>query len=142
MGVLGLRDGAAGVVHAALGCSDSSASADGGEAPMAGRGVAADGAAMTPFRYLYHHGCTAILPSVSAVHAPPNAPQWMREQTHGCWCSAWRIGHGGRFMVYRRGGWREPARGEVKSKVTDFALAPIGAVEALTRPTRAKPMGP
>lgn len=95
-----------------------------------------------PFRYLYHHACTAILPSLDARHLPPDAPRWMREQTHGCYCSAWLINADGSLAVWRGGAWQAPSRGEVKSKATTREDAPLGAVEALTRPTRAKPMGP
>ena len=97
-------------------------------------------ATVSDFRYLYHGNCSAITPTHKPAPAGLSPHQY--EVTHTCCCSLWRIGHGGRFMVYRRGGWREPGRGEVKSKVTDFALAPLGAVEALTRPTRAKPTAP
>ena len=94
-----------------------------------------------PFRYLYHHNCSAI--TLSRPYPIDGLTPALRERTHICCCSAWRVeALDGSLAVWRAGGWREPGRGEVKSKVTDFALAPLGAVEALTRPTRAKPTAP
>jgi hypothetical protein len=59
-----------------------------------------------------HSACTFILPSLSAAFAPKNAPRWMTERTHGCWCSSWRMTRNG-LRVWRRGAWRKPKRGEV-----------------------------
>ena len=46
-----------------------------------------------------HRNCTIL--SVSA-------PQWCREQTHGCGCSAWKLDEDGQWRVWRDGQWRKP----------------------------------
>lgn len=92
------------------------------------------------YRYLYHHGCAAI--TLSRPYPLDALPVALRERTHVCCCSAWRIAADGTLAVWRSGAWQAPTRGEVKSKVTDFALAPLGAVEALQRPTRARAKSP
>lgn len=91
---------------------------------------------MELFRYLYHHGCSAI--TLSRPYPIDGLTPALRERTHICCCSAWRVAADGSLAVWRGGRWAKPTRGEVKSKATDFALAPLGAVEALTRPTRAR----
>jgi len=89
-----------------------------------------------PFRYLYHHGCAAI--TLSRPYPLDALPVALRERTHVCCCSAWRIAADGSLAVWRVGAWREPVRGEVKSKACEREAAPAGAVEALRRPTRAR----
>lgn len=63
-----------------------------------------------------HHRCTLILPSLTAAQLrelhPGRVPRWMRERTHGCWCSSWRLTQMG-FRIWRRGSWRKPKPGEL-----------------------------
>jgi hypothetical protein len=66
-----------------------------------------------PKIFIAHRGCTLILPSLSATELPKDAPRWMRERTHGCWCSGWRATTRG-LRIWRRGGWRKPEPGEVR----------------------------
>lgn len=90
-----------------------------------------------PFRYLYHHACTAI--AASRPHALAGLPPHYYEVTHVCCCSLWRINADGYLAVWRSGAWQAPTRGEVKSKACARREdAPLGAVEAVQRPTRAR----
>lgn len=59
-----------------------------------------------------HRNCTVILPGRPAPEAPK---RWMRERTHGCWCSAWRELKNGELRVWRRGAWRKPCKGELRN---------------------------
>ena len=73
-----------------------------------------------PGRYPYHWICTKIEPVSKSLQErvlkSPNAPKWMRERTHGCWCSAWKQKEDGTFLHWRDGRWQEPIRGSIKSK--------------------------
>lgn len=65
-------------------------------------------------RYAYHFCCTKILPSRIALH---------KGQTHGCWCSAWKQQDDGTFLQWRDGAWRNPKRGDIKSKPNNMLSA-------------------
>lgn len=67
-----------------------------------------------------HRACTFIMPDVSrrARSArgdpyPTDMPQYMRDRTHGCWCSSWRMTEHSGLLVWRRGAWRRPKPGEL-----------------------------
>lgn len=71
-------------------------------------------------RYPYHWLCTKIEPlndqMKATVARSKKAPQWMREQTHLCYCSAWKQKEDGTFLHWREYRWQEPIRGSIKSK--------------------------
>ena len=69
-----------------------------------------------PGRYPYHFACTKILPSPKRETISPKAPVWMREATHGCYCSAWKQQEDGTFLHWRDNEWQQPRRGAIKSK--------------------------
>jgi hypothetical protein len=62
-------------------------------------------------RYPIHYNCTYILPGKLRPEAPV---KWMRERTHGCCCSAWRMTANG-LRIWRSGAWRKPKPGELRS---------------------------
>lgn len=68
-------------------------------------------AAPEPAGWPTHRGCTYILRGKSYSWAKA---KWLRERTHGCWCSAWRETPRG-LLVWRRGAWRKPEPGELRS---------------------------
>ncbi len=74
-----------------------------------------------PDRYPYHFACTRIMP---ALKLPQSKYQWAREQTHGCWCSAWKQKPDGTFLHWRDYAWKEPIPGSIKSKPIEPALTP------------------
>jgi len=59
----------------------------------------------------HHLNCTYILPGRSF---PEGRERWMRERTHGCWCSAWKLLANGQYRIWRCGAWRKPKSGEVR----------------------------
>lgn len=60
-----------------------------------------------------HRNCTAILPASTKRRKDDRVPQWYREQTHGCWCSVWKLDEDGQWWVWRDGQWRKPNNGEM-----------------------------
>lgn len=54
----------------------------------------------------------AILPGKSW---PDGREKWMRERTHGCWCSSWRQLPNGEWRIWRLGRWCKPKPGELRS---------------------------
>ena len=58
-----------------------------------------------------HLNCSYILPGKAN---PDGREQWMRERTHGCWCSAWKITDEGAWLIWRNGQWCKPKRGELR----------------------------
>jgi hypothetical protein len=66
---------------------------------------------MTKHRYPTHRNCTYILPGKSY---PEGREKWMRERTHGCWCSAWKL-NDGQWRIWRLGRWCKPKPGELRS---------------------------
>lgn len=68
-------------------------------------------------RWFAHRRCTYILdgrPSLS-VASDPRYPRFLRERTHGCWCSSWKLIDDGTWRVWRRGRWVRPKHREVYS---------------------------
>lgn len=60
--------------------------------------------------YLCHRNCTYILPGRSI----PDAKQkWLREKTHGCWCSSWKMTENG-LRIWKNGRWSKPSKGELR----------------------------
>ena len=60
-----------------------------------------------------HRNCTAILPAVKRKEIDELFPAWMRERTHGCWCSAWKLDEDGQWWVWRDRQWCKPNKGEM-----------------------------
>ena len=60
----------------------------------------------------HHLNCTYIMPSRLRKRATD--PRWLRERTHGCWCSSWKLLKNGEYRIWRRGAWRKPKPGEVR----------------------------
>lgn len=61
-------------------------------------------------RHPYHFGCTVILDIVKKSSLVVN------DQTHACWCSAWKKQEDGTFLQWRDNEWKAPKRGVIKSK--------------------------
>lgn len=90
----------------------------------------------------------AILPAAD-VKVRPDAPTWMHECTHGCWCSSWRWSFRIGWRVYRGGRWTPPNPGEVRPVRNQAVLAeffgksesPFGpeVVENLAKSFRRRP---
>lgn len=57
-----------------------------------------------------HKNCTLILDA--KFEWPETCPAWMRERTHGCWCSAWKLTEEG-MMIWRENMWQKPKKGEI-----------------------------
>lgn len=74
-----------------------------------------------PTAVVAHHSCTFILPALTRQNVGARTwkklPRWMREQTHGCWCSAWRLTERG-WRVWRRGRWSIPRPSEIYNPKT------------------------
>ena len=60
-----------------------------------------------------HRACTFILPDGRKHPWPAMAPRFLRERTHGCWCSSWRLTRNG-LRVWRRGAWRKALPGDLR----------------------------
>jgi len=77
-------------------------------------------------RYAYHWQCTRLEPLndgyKTVIALSPEAPKWVKEQTHLCYCSAWKQNEDGTFRHWREGAWREPIRGAIKSKPIETRL--------------------
>jgi len=63
-------------------------------------------------RHPTHRDCTYILPSRSH---PEASQKWLREKTHCCWCSAWKLMDNGQWRIWRDGDWCKPKPGELRS---------------------------
>jgi hypothetical protein len=61
-----------------------------------------------------HLNCSLILPGRSLAGAKQ---QWLRERTHGCWCSSWRVVNG-EYMIWRDERWQKPKPGELRRSKT------------------------
>lgn len=57
-----------------------------------------------------HRNCSHILPGRSF---PEAEDQWLRERTHGCWCSSWKE-IDGKMHIWREGEWQKPKPGELR----------------------------
>lgn len=74
---------------------------------------------MDPERFS-HRNCTFILDERPKPFGPRvhpylrrGFPRFLRERTHGCWCSSWRLTRNG-MRIWRRGAWRKPKPGELR----------------------------
>lgn len=61
-----------------------------------------------------HKGCTVICADTGRAW-PRTAPKFIRERTHGCWCSSWRLTRNG-LRVWRQGRWQKPRPREVQRR--------------------------
>lgn len=61
-----------------------------------------------------HQRCSLILPGTVRSPGVRKLGRKWREQTHGCWCSAWRLLRDGSWRVWRGGRWTTPEPGELR----------------------------
>lgn len=81
----------------------------------AGRGVREPGSLAVTEKRFSHRNCSFILPGrvEGRQMYVEGLPQHVRERTHGCWCSSWRMSRNG-LRIWRRGAWRKPKSGELR----------------------------
>ncbi len=83
-----------------------------------------------------HRNCSEILPARSF---PLGATQWLRERTHGCWCSAWSLTQEGEWLIWTDAGWTQPKKGEILKKKPNVELTGAGTASVLNAKLGAEP---